>query len=184
MEKVIKIGGFPLAPLPVALISCGTMTEPKVLTVSWTGIASSNPFRLYISVQPTRNSFPYIKESGEFTVNIPDESLLTIVDYCGTHSGRDVDKFAVCHLTPEQGKYISAPMIAECPVSIECRVYQSIDLGSHEMFIADILATHIAPEAMNGIKFDFAKVRPIAYANSNYYTLGGHLGKLGQFKDE
>ena len=184
MDKVIKIGGFPMAPLPVALISCGTVNDPKVLTVSWTGIVSSNPFRLYISVQPTRHSYPYIKESGEFVVNIPDETLLTIADYCGTHSGKDVDKFAVCHLTPEPCKHISAPMIAQCPVSIECRVFKSMDLGSHEMFIADILATHIAPEAMNGIKFDFGKVRPLGYANSNYYTLGGHLGKIGQFKDD
>lgn len=184
MEKIIKIGGFPLAPLPVAMVSCGTVEKPSVLTVSWTGIVSSNPFRLYISVQPTRNSYPIIKESGEFVINLPDERLTAIADYCGTHSGRDVDKFAECHITPAACKYISAPMIAECPVSIECRVFKTLELGSHEMFIADILATHIAPEAMNGIKFDFSKVKPLAYANSCYFTLGGQLGKIGDFKDK
>lgn len=179
MEKIVKIGGFPLAPLPVAMVSCGSVEKPLVMTVSWTGIASSNPFRLYISVQPSRNCYPVIKESGEFVVNLPDEQLLEIADFCGTNSGRDIDKFAACHLTAEKSENISAPIIAECPVSIECRVFKVVPLGSHDMFIADILATHIAPEAMSGIQFDFAKLEPIAYANSNYFTLGKHLGKIG-----
>ena len=182
MEKIIKKGGFPLAPLPVALISCGTVENPLALTVSWTGIVASEPFKMYISVQPIRNSHSVIKESGEFVINLPDESQLNIADFCGTNSGRNVDKFKACNITAAPCEYISAPMIAECPVSIECKVSQVISLGTHDMFIADVLATHISPEHMTGEKYDFAKVSPIAYANSSYYKLGEFINKLGYSK--
>ena len=99
MEKILVKGGFPLAPLPAALVSCGTAEQPLALTVAWTGIVNSDPFRMYISVQPVRNSHPVIAGSGEFVINLLETPMLGALDYCGTHSGRDVDKFAACGLT-------------------------------------------------------------------------------------
>lgn len=182
MEKKIVNGGYPLAPLPVVLVSCGSVEKPLVLTVSWTGIICSNPLKVYISVQPSRNSSPVIKETGEFVINIPGKNMRHVADFCGTNSGRDVDKFAHCSITAAVCEYISAPMIEQCPVSIECKVSEVLHLGSHDMFIADVLATHIDPQMTSDGKFDFAAVDPIAYANSSYYDFGSFGEKMGYTK--
>ena len=179
MEKIIANGGYPLAPLPVALVSCGTVEKPLALTISWTGIVCSSPFKMFISVQPIRNSYPVIKESGEFVINLPDESLLKATDYCGNNSGRNVDKFKECGFTAEKCEHISAPMIAECPISIECKVCDSLLLGTHDMFVADVLAVHVDPKIMTDGKCDFSKMPALAYANSKYYSLGEFLGNYG-----
>ena len=182
MEKIIAKGGYPLAPLPVALVSCGTVEKPLALTISWTGLVCSSPLKVFISVQPVRNSYPAINESGEFVINLPDESMLKAADFCGTNSGRDVDKFKACGITAEKCEHISAPMIAECPISVECRVCEKLSLGSHDMFVADVLAVHVDPKLMTDGKYDFSKVPMLAYANSKYYKLGEFLGNYGVSK--
>ena len=182
MEKIIAKGGYPLAPLPVALVSCGTVEKPLVLTISWTSLVCSVPLKVFISVQPVRNSYPTIKESGEFVINLADESMLKTADFCGNNSGRDIDKFKACGITAEKCEHIAAPMIAECPISIECRVSDTLSLGSHDMFVADVLAVHIAPELMTDGKYDFSKLPLLAYANSKYYKPGEYLGNYGVSK--
>lgn len=184
MEKVLAAGGFPLAPLPAVLVSCGTVEQPLALTVAWTGIVSSQPLRVYISVQPVRHSFPAIRDSGEFVINLVGEGLLGALDYCGTHSGREVDKFAACSLTARAASQISAPLIAESPLSIECRVCRRLPMGSHEMFIADVAAVQADPALLdeNG-RLCFERLAPVGYANSRYFALGEMLGSFGCSRD-
>ncbi|GKH49131.1 MAG: flavin reductase family protein [Oscillospiraceae bacterium] len=180
MEKILVKGGFPLAPLPAALVSCGTAEQPLALTVAWTGIVNSDPFRMYISVQPVRNSHPVIAGSGEFVINLLETPMLGALDYCGTHSGRDVDKFAACGLTVLPAREVKAPLVAEAAVSIECRTCETLHLGSHDMFIADVLAVHAAPALVNEngrICFDRSKL--VGYANSQYFEQGKLLGNFG-----
>jgi len=182
MEKKIINAGYPLGPLPVAVVSCGTVDAPLALTISWTGIVCSSPFKMYISVQPIRNSYKTIKESGEFVINLCDESLLKAADFCGTNSGRDMDKFKECGLTAAKCEHISAPMIAEFPISIECKVCDCISLGSHDMFIADVVATHAADSVITDGRLDFSALPVIAYGNSRYFKLGEMLGAFGVSK--
>lgn len=121
----LKSNGTPgtlLAPVPVVLVSCGSMEQPNVLTVAWTGILSSDPPKTYVSVRPSRFSYALIKASGEFVINLPSSYLIRIVDFCGVKSGRDIQKFEVCNLTVSPSAKVSAPSVAECPVSLECRV--------------------------------------------------------------
>ena len=182
MKKEIRKIANPMSPLPVALISCNTVEQPQVLTVSWTGVVNSTPLKVYVSVQPVRNSYAAIKERGEFVINVPTADMLKETDFCGTNSGRNVDKFKECGLTAEKCEHISAPMIAECPVSIECRVCEVLSLGSHDMFIADVLAVHVDPEMMNGDSIDFSKISTIAYGNSAYFKVEEKLGGFGIWK--
>lgn len=180
MEKILVKGGFPLAPLPAALVSCGTVERPLALTVAWTGIVNSDPFRMSISVQPVRNSHPVIAGSGEFVINLLEAPMLGALDYCGTHSGRDVDKFAACHLTALPAREVKAPLVAEAAVSIECRVFETLHLGSHDLFLADVLAVHADPALAdeNGL-LRFDRSRLVGYANSRYFEQGKLLGSFG-----
>lgn len=143
MAKIEWNAGTLLAPVPVVLVSCGSMEQPNVLTVAWTGILSSDPPKTYVSVRPSRFSYALIKESGEFVINLPSSYLIRIVDFCGVKSGRDIQKFEVCNLTVSPSAKVSAPSVAECPVSLECRVTDILPLGSHDMFIADIVGVTV-----------------------------------------
>ena len=131
-----------LGPLPAVMVSCGDMQNSNIITIAWVGIACSQPTRVYISVRPERYSHHLIKASGEYVINLTSEKLLPACDYCGIRSGRDIDKFAEMKLTKEQGTVVSAPMIAESPISLECKVFDVISLGSHDMFLADVVAVH------------------------------------------
>ena len=141
--KVKSTPGPLLAPLPSVMVSCGTMEESNILTIAWTGIINSNPPMTYISVQPKRYSHDIIEKSGEFVINLVPAGLAKAMDFCGVRSGRDVDKFEAQGLTREAADTVSAPLIAESPVNIECRVKDIVRMPSHDMFMAEITAVHI-----------------------------------------
>ena len=169
-----------LGPLPAVMVSCGDMQNSNIITIAWVGIACSQPTRVYISVRPDRYSHHLIKDSGEYVINLTSEKLLPACDYCGIRSGRDVDKFAEMKLTKQKGTVVSAPMIAESPVSLECKVFDVISLGSHDMFLADVVAVH-ADESIvdeNG-KIDFALAHLVNYQPGDYYRTGRQLGRFG-----
>ena len=127
-------------PIPAVMVSCGTMEKSNIITVAWTGIINTNPAMVYISVRPERYSHDIIEKSGEFVINLTTNDLAYATDWCGVKSGKDFDKFEKMHLTKEKGSIVKCPMIAEAPVSIECKVKEIKKLGSHDMFIADVLA--------------------------------------------
>jgi len=174
--------GTMIYPLPAAMISCGNSPENyNIITISWMGTICSNPPMCYISVRPERNSHKLIKESGEFVINLTNEAMAFATDWCGVRSGRDYDKFKKMKLTPVKAEMINAPLIKEAPLCIECRVKEIIPLGSHDMFIADVLNVqadrqYIDPETDT---FDLAKAKLIAYSHGHYYKLGEEIGKFG-----
>ena len=143
MAKITWKPGTLLAPVPPALISCGTLEKPNVMTAAWTGIISSDPVITYVSVRPSRFSHGLIKESGEFVINLPTAALVTAVDYCGVKSGKDIDKFKEMKLTAGASAKISAPQIMESPISLECKVKSITNYGTHDMFLADVVAVNV-----------------------------------------
>lgn len=178
-KKTLK-GGALVCPLPPTMVSCGDMESSNIITIGWTGILNTVPPKTYISVRPTRHSYNIIKESGEFVINLTPAALVKEADYCGIYTGKKVDKFAKCKLTKEQATALSCPMIAECPVSIECKVTDIVPLGSHDMFMADIVAVNVAEELFDKDgKFHLEKADLIAYAHGEYFTLGKRLGNIG-----
>ena len=140
MSKVTWKSGTFLYPLPAVMVSCGNMEKSNIITVAWTGILNTNPAMVYISVRPTRYSYNLIKESGEFVINLTTKDLAYATDWCGVKTGAKVDKFAEMHLTKEKAKFVKCPMIKESPVSVECKVKEIKELGSHHMFVAEVLA--------------------------------------------
>ena len=179
-EKEHWKGSVLEAPLPPVLVSCGDEQSPNVLTVAWTGILNTQPPVTYISLRPERFSYPIIKESGEFVINLPTEELVRAVDYCGVKSGRNTDKLAQTGLTVTKGVAVSAPMINECPLSLECRVRQIIKLGTHDMFMADIVGVNAAKELLdNNGRLCLERAKLLAYSHGEYYGLGRKLGSFG-----
>lgn len=180
MSKVQWKGGTFIYPIPAVMVSCGTMEESNIITVAWTGILNTNPAMCYISVRPERFSHDIIKESGEFAINLTTRQLAYATDWCGVKSGRDVDKFKEMKLTKEKANIISVPLIKESPVSVECKVKEIVPLGSHDMFVAEIVAID-ADEKYIDEKgaFDIGKCDLIAYANGGYYPLESKIGKFG-----
>ncbi len=179
-EKEHWKGSVLEAPLPPVLVSCGDEQSPNVLTVAWTGILNTQPPVTYISLRPERFSYPIIRESGEFVINLPTEELVRAVDYCGVKSGRNTDKLAQTGLTVTKGVAVSAPMINECPLSLECRVRQIIKLGTHDMFMADIVGVNAAKELLdNNDRLCLERARLLAYSHGEYYGLGRKLGSFG-----
>ena len=167
-------------PIPAAMVSCGTMEKSNIITVAWTGVINTNPAMVYISVRPERYSHNIIKESKEFVINLTNEQLAYATDWCGVKSGRNVDKFESMHLTKQKANFVNCPMIEEAPVSIECKVKEIKELGSHNMFLAEVLAVNADEKYFdkNGA-FDISKCNLIAYANGGYYVLGKKVGKFG-----
>lgn len=180
MSKVKWKGGTLLAPLPAVMVTCGTMEKSNIITVAWTGIINTQPAKTYISVRKTRHSYGIIKESGEFAVNLTTAALVKKADWCGVYTGRKVDKFAKCALTKEEANEVSCPLIGESPVSIECKVTDVIPLGSHDMFIADIVACDIDESLIdaNG-KLHIEKAGLAAFAHGAYFELGRKIGDFG-----
>ncbi len=180
MKKQIWKPGTLLAPVPPVLVSCGTPKQPNVLTVGWTGIVNTSPAMTYISIRPERFSYPIIKESREFVINLTGKSLVRAADFCGVRSGRDIDKFAHCHLTALPASEVGAPLIAESPVSLECRVEQIIPLGSHDMFLSKIIAVNVDESVIEESgRLNMEKCGLIAYVHGAYYELGKRLGTFG-----
>ncbi len=174
-----KPGTF-LYPIPAVMVTCGDMEKSNIITVAWCGIACSNPAQIYISVRPERYSYNIIKENKEFVINLTTKELAYQTDWCGVKSGRDVDKFKEMKLTKEKANFVKCPMIKESPVSVECKVTEIKDLGTHHMFLADVLAIN-ADEKYIDEKgaFDISKCDLITYANGGYYTLDKKMGKFG-----
>ena len=180
MSKIMwKPGNF-LYPIPAVMVSCGTMENSNIITVAWTGILNTNPALVYISIRPTRYSYDIIKKQSEFVINLTTQDLAYATDWCGVKSGRDFDKFKTMHLTKQKANFVKCPMIEQSPVSIECKVRQIKELGSHHMFIAEVLAIHADEKYIdkNGA-FDISKCNLIAYSNGGYYSLGKKVGKFG-----
>lgn len=174
-----KPGNF-LYPIPAAMVSCGTMEEPNIITIAWTGTICSDPPMVSISVRPERYSHDIIKESGEFVINLTTKKLVRACDYCGVASGRDVDKFAETHLTPAASFNVGCPSIAESPVSIECKVKQVIELGSHDMFIAEVVSVSVDSSYIDSKgRFQMNKTDLTAYSHGEYLALGKRLGTFG-----
>ena len=180
MGKVSWGGGTLLAPVPPALVTCGTMEHPNVLTIAWTGIINTIPAKTYISVRPERYSYPMIEETGEFAINLPTAALVRAVDLCGVKSGRNLNKFELTGLTPVAAAKVSCPILEESPLSLECRVVEKIPLGSHDMFLAEIVAMDVNEELLdkNG-KLHLDRAGLLAYAHGEYFELGKKLGSFG-----
>ena len=173
--------GNMLFPLPAVMVSCQKPGErPNIITVAWTGTVCSDPAMVYISVRRSRHSYDIIKTTGEFVINLTTEKLAKITDLCGVKSGRDIDKFRAYDLTPVRSRHVSAPSIGESPVSIECRVKEIIPLGSHDMFLAEVLGVTADRQYMdeNG-RFDLAKARPLVYSHGEYFAQGRRIGRFG-----
>ena len=180
MGKVQWKPGTFIYPIPAVMVTSGTMEKANIMTVAWTGILNTNPAMCYISVRPERYSYNMIKESGEFVINLTTEKLAYATDWCGVRSGKDYDKFKEMHLTKETAKIVKVPLIKESPVSVECRVKEIVPLGSHDMFVAEVLSID-ADEKYIDEKgaFDISKCDLIAYSNGGYYPLGEKIGKFG-----
>lgn len=180
MEKVFWNGGAMLAPVPPVLVTCGTPEHPNILTVAWTGICCTHPPMTYISVRPTRFSYDIIKESGEFAINLPTTALVRAVDFCGVRSGRNTDKIAKCGLHLLPAEHGSAPILAESPVSLSCRVTQILPLGSHDMFLAEIIGTAASERYVDSKgKLNLQQSGLLAYAHGEYFALGRKCGEFG-----
>lgn len=180
MSKVQWKAGTFEYPIPAAMITCGDMEKSNIITVAWTGIICSNPAMCYISIRPERYSYNIIKENMEFVINLTTKDLAYATDWCGVRSGEKFDKFKEMNLTKEKANLVKAPLIKESPVSIECKVKDIVPMGSHDMFIAEVLSIDADEKYIdeNGA-FDISKCDLIAYANGGYYELGKKQGKFG-----
>ena len=180
MKETWKPGNM-LYPLPAVMVSVTDgQGNDNIITVAWTGTICTNPPMVYISVRPSRYSYEMLKKTGEFVINLTTEELAFATDYCGVRSGRDVDKFKEAHLTKEPAQFVKAPMIKESPVSIECRVTEVKVLGSHHMFLAEVLAVHAQQEYIDkNNKFQLNKAKPIVYSHGEYLGTGKSLGTFG-----
>ena len=181
MAKQYWKGGNMLYPVPAVMVSCGeSLDNANIITVAWTGTICTNPPMLYISIRPERHSYELIKRNGEFVVNLTTKNLVYSTDYCGVKSGRDVNKFTHLKLTPYESKHVKAPSIYESPVNIECKVNKILELGSHHMFIADVVGVTIEDKYLDEKnRFCLDKADLIAYSHGNYFDLGSNLGKFG-----
>lgn len=180
MSKVKWKGSALLAPVPPALVTCGTMEKPNVLTIAWTGIINTNPPKTYISVRPERFSYSMIDSLGEFVINLPTKDMVRAVDFCGVKSGKDIDKFKKTNLNIQKCEFVSCPQIEQSPLSLECKVFDKIELGTHHMFLADIVGVNVDESLLdkNG-RLCIEKARLIAYAHGDYFELGKNLGDFG-----
>lgn len=168
-------------PLPAVMVSVTDgMGNDNIITVAWAGTVCTNPPMVSISVRPSRFSYDMIKNTGEFVINLTTEDLAYATDYCGVRSGREADKFREMKLTKEKADFVKAPMIAEAPVSIECRVSKVLELGSHHMFIADVLAVHADEAYMDeNKKFHLNDAKPLVYSHGEYLGTGKKIGTFG-----
>ena len=179
MKKQLAPGAL-LSPVPAVLVSCGTVENPNVLTIAWAGTVCTHPPMVSISVRPGRFSYPIIKETGEFVINLPSVSMAHTVDFCGVKSGKDIDKFAQCNLTPISAPLVSAPAIKECLVSFSCKVKSITPLGTHDLFLAEIVGIEVDESLIeeNG-RLALERADLLAYAHGEYFSLGRKVGSFG-----
>lgn len=181
MGKINFKPGNMLYPLPAIMVSSADKDgKPNIITVAWTGTICSDPAMVSISVRKERYSHKLISESGEFVINLTTEELAYATDYCGVKSGRDVDKFKEMNLTPLKADVVSAPLIAESPVNIECKVTEVKELGTHDMFLAEVVAVHVDDTYMDEKnKFHLEYAKPIVYSHGTYFKMGEEVGTFG-----
>ena len=180
MSKLKWKPGTMLYPVPPVMVSCGDMDNSNIITVAWTGIICTDPAMTYVSIRKERHSYDIIKSKGEFVINLASSDLARTVDFCGVKSGRNIDKFKECNLTKEKATEIDVPMIKECPISIECKVREIKELGTHDMFMAEILAVNVDEKYLDETgRFDMEACNLLAYSHGQYYSLGERLGKFG-----
>lgn len=168
-----------LAPIPAVMVSCGDMENANITTIAWTGVLNSEPPLVYVSIRPSRYSYNIIKETKEFVINIPDGKLVWETDFCGTKSGKDVDKFKEAHLTKEASKFVKAPSIEECPISLECKLKEIKELGSHHMFIGEVVSVNAKEELIENGKINLPKANLITYIGNEYYVANTKVGDRG-----
>jgi len=182
MGKITLPPNESLYPLPVALVTCCDVfgNKPNIITIAWCGVVCSKPPIISISVRPSRHSHKLIEESKEFAVNIPSSSLLKKVDLCGISSGKDVDKFKDYRLTKLKSNKIKSPIIKECPVNIECKLKETLHLGSHDLFLGEVVAVSVDADIVgDGGKIDFRKADPVVFNQGEYWTIGAKAGYYG-----
>lgn len=174
--------GTMIYPLPAVMVSCGDSPENyNIITIAWTGTICSDPPLCYISVRKERHSHELISRTGEFVINLTTEQLAHATDWCGVRSGRDYNKFREMHLTPEIGQIVKAPLIAESPLNIECKVFEVKELGTHDMFMAEVVAVNAEESLIDKGTgaFQLNHAQPLAYSHGKYYGLGEKLGGFG-----
>ncbi|AHW59469.1 NADH-FMN oxidoreductase RutF, flavin reductase (DIM6/NTAB) family [Draconibacterium orientale] len=173
--------GTMIYPLPAVMVSCGENPEEyNIITIAWTGTINSDPPMCYISVRPGRHSYEIIKRTGEFVINLTTEKLAKATDWCGCRSGRKYNKWEEMNLTPAPAKMVKAPIIEESPVNIECRVKDIVELGSHHMFVAEVLSVSVDDTYLNDKQaFSFSKANPLVYSHGHYFGMGKRIGKFG-----
>ncbi|WP_320111096.1 flavin reductase family protein [Draconibacterium orientale] len=173
--------GTMIYPLPAVMVSCGENPEEyNIITIAWTGTINSDPPMCYISVRPGRHSYDIIKRTGEFVINLTTEKLAKATDWCGCRSGRKYNKWEEMNLTPAPAKMVNAPIIEESPVNIECRVKDIVELGSHHMFVAEVLSVSVDDTYLNDKQaFSFSKANPLVYSHGHYFGMGKRIGKFG-----
>jgi len=180
--KVTRPPATALSPVPVVLVSCG-VDRPNLITLAWAGVACSEPPVIGIGVRPGRFSHHLIVEAGAFVVNIPRADQVGIVDYCGNVSGRDVDKWAACGLTPIPAGQVRVPLVAECPVALECRVIHRLSLGSHDFFLGQVVAVQTDEDLLTAEgRLDYGRTQPLAYVGGDYWQVGGPVGHYGDWR--
>lgn len=181
MAKILGKTSDSLFPLPVMLISCADKKgNSNLITLAWVSKVCAEPPMLAIAVRPSRHSYQMIKESGEFVVNVPTESIMREVDFCGNTSGKNIDKFKETKLTPQPASKVKAAIIKECPASFECIVRQSVRLGSHDLFIGEVVAVQIDDSIVDGQgKIDYIKAEPVIYAAPGYWSIAEQIGTYG-----
>lgn len=169
-----------LAPVPVVMVSCGTMKNANITTIAWTGIINSEPPLVYVSIRPTRKSYEIIKEMGEFVINLPDEKLVWETDFCGTKSGKTIDKFEEAKLQKEKAKLVKAPLIKECPINLECKLTEIKPLGSHDMFIGQVVNVNVDDvyKKENG-SIDYGKTNLLTYMGQEYFVANKKVADRG-----
>lgn len=169
-------------PLPAVMVSCGaTPEEYNIMTAAWVGTICSEPPMCYVSIRPERHSYGIIKRTGEFVINLTTEALAEATDWCGVRSGRDFDKFRECSLTPEQSAVVKAPAILESPLSIECRVRKVVPLGSHDMFVADVVNVLVDESLLDAGtgRLDMRRAGLLCYSHGEYFGIGRYVGNYG-----
>lgn len=179
MKSSVKVQTA-LAPVPVAMVSCGDQVNSNITTIAWTGIINSEPPLVYVSIRQTRHSYNIIKETKEFVINIPNEDLVVAADYCGTKSGKDVDKFKEAKLNKEKAQIVKAPLIKECPINLECKLKEIKHLGSHDMFIGEIVAVNVDDKYIkeNG-SIDYGKANLLTYMGQEYFVASKKIADRG-----
>jgi flavin reductase (DIM6/NTAB) family NADH-FMN oxidoreductase RutF len=181
--KVVKPGSTALFPVPAVMVSCG-IEEPNIITLAWVGTVCSRPPSVGIGVRPQRHSHGLIVDAGEFVVNLPSSELVGVLDYCGQVSGREVNKWEACGLTPAAAEEVRTPLIAECPVALECVVTHRLDLGAHDLFVGEVVAVQVDESVLDEQgRIDYERAAPLAYIGGYYRRIGELLGRHGDWHE-